>query len=556
MTHQKDPRLASQSAERLSDQPEKEPLPEPGTSSNAGWGSAAAVPMSGAKTSRRFLWLGGSAAVLLVCFLISLKVGTNGRTAKGADTNSHSHAHSTETPDSYTVSALSVRTVRPRRKTLERTLVQPGSIAPWAQAELYAKASGYLRTIQRETTPQLVADLWSQGLAGAGTPIATAALLATDLQLALEQAPQIDIGASVSAGELLLEIDMPERLQDIVEKESLVAQRNAELEAARTALHTFEAAVESTRAQIIQAEADVRKFASEYLFRTKELKRLNELALSRTVTQEIADEKQHHVNAAQASWESSKAKVQTVQAELAVVSSKLAAARADLKVREALVQVARDELRRACVLENYSRIHAPFNGVVTYRGMDEGDFVQNATSGQARRLMTVTALDKVKVVLQVPESDASWIQVGTEATVVVDARARWHVKGCVNRIPYSLEAQTRTMRVEIDLDNRDRQLLPGMYGRVTLSLQKILNAQALPATALYSRKGENFIILVQDGVAHRQRVRVRYDDGKEVEVVQLIGASEVPLDGTEELIVSNKGEIADGQRVETSLTAN
>ena len=121
----------------------------------------------------------------------------------------------------------------------------------------------------------------------------------------------------------------------------------AELDAAHTSLTTLEAAIESANAQKVQAEADVRRFESEHAFRTKELKRLKELVLSRTVTEEIADEKQYQVHAALAAWESSKARVQTAQAEIAVVSSKLAAGRADLKVKDALVQVAKEEVQRA-----------------------------------------------------------------------------------------------------------------------------------------------------------------------------------------------------------------
>jgi hypothetical protein len=77
----------------------------------------------------------------------------------------------------------------------------------------------------------------------------------------------------------------------------------------------------------------------------------------------------------------------------------------------------------------------------------------------------------------------------------------------------------------------------------------------VPATALYSRKGENYIILVRDGVAQRQKVRIRYDDGREVEVVKLIDGQEVPLSESDEVVVSNKGELAEGQRVKTTPIA-
>jgi RND family efflux transporter MFP subunit len=240
------------------------------------------------------------------------------------------------------------------------------------------------------------------------------------------------------------------------------------------------------------------------------------------------------------------------KAELAVASSKLAACRADILVKESRVRVAKDDLDRARILASFAQIRAPFDGVISYRSVDEGDFVQNASTGQPRPLMTLAATDKVKLVLHVPEREAIWAEIGGEASVQVDARVNWLGKGQVSRVGPTLDVQTRTRQVEIDLENKDRKLIPGMYGQVTLALQRIERAPAIPATAVYSRHGENFVLQVVGGVVQRQRVRIQFDDGKELVVVKLVGDKELPLDGTEELVVSNKGEIAEGQAVKAT----
>ena len=525
------------------------PMADRNTSLGQDQDGSQAIAQAG-RTALRKVLIAGLASVLVVTVGVGLFLVLKGHNHLRA-----SNGNSLSEFDRPSAAVIPVNTIRPRRKTLVRTLEQPGTIRPWAQAELYAKASGYLQTIRRVPTAALAVDLAVQPMLGLG-PAVAAARMATAAYLQLRAAPQIDIGSPVTAGEILLEIASPERHQEIIEKETLVQQREAELAAARIALATFEGAIQVARAQKTQAEAEVRRYAAEYSFRSKEWNRLKELVQSKTIIQEIADEKESQVGAALAAWESSQAKVQTAQAEFTVVSSKLTTAQADIKVKETLVQVAKDALRLAVVLADYSRIHAPFDGVITYRGVDEGDFVQNATSGQSGRLMTVTALDKVKVVLQVPEHDAPWVQVGTEAALIVDARTGGQVRGRVTRIANALDPQTRTMQAEIDLENRDRRLLPGMYGKLMLILQRIPNAQAIPATAVYSRKGENFVIQAENGIAHRQKVRIRFDDGKEMEVIKLMGAKEVALDGSEELIVSNKGEIAEGQRVKSTLLGN
>lgn len=493
---------------------------------------------------RRWLFVGAAVLALLVGG-VGLYFGVRAISARTA-ANGESRGNGS--------GGIPVNTVLPHKKTLVRTLEQPGSIEPFAKVELYSRASGYLKLVARDPNPQLAVDLLARKLsilsAAPGMPaLALAADLAVATELSLWEAPEKDYGSFVHAGELLLVIDAPELRQEIAQKDATWKQRVAELEAARTALATFQAQLLAVEAQLKQAEADVKRAASDHAYYAKQLARLRELVRRETIAPEVADEKLHQVEAAQAAWDSSQAKLLAVQAERGVVASKQATAKSDLLVREAQVHVAIEDLHRSEIQASYANIYAPCDGVITYRDVDEGDFVQNSTSGSTRRLMTVAAIDKVKVVLQVPERDATWVRPGAEATVLVDARVGWAVKGRVARIAHALDSQSRTMRVEIDLPNPDRRLKPGMYGQVALTLQEIENSQVIPATAVYSRGGENFIIVVNDGLARRQLVHITYDDGHEVAVVKLVKGKEVPLQGTEEVVVSNKGELRDGQHV-------
>ncbi|HXG08503.1 MAG TPA: efflux RND transporter periplasmic adaptor subunit [Gemmataceae bacterium] len=531
---------------------EAAPLPEPAASSAPPVISAQPAP-----PSRRLFRLMTAGVVLVgggVVLALALRAGGTGSLLSGSEP-APGDARAVEDP-----SAIPVNTVFPRKKTLVRTLDQPGSIEPYAQVELYAKASGYLKMVAHDLTPERAAGLIARplvGLAAApGLPAAAGpAELAAATELALEQSPEKDHGSFVTAGELLLVIDAPELEQDISQKEAIWKQRVAELEAARTALTTFQAALQAAEAQKNQAEADVHRAAADHAYYSKQLARLQELVRRQTIAPEVADEKVHQVEAALAAWESSKAKLQAAQAELAVIASKLATAKSDLRVKEAQVHVAIEDLHRAEILAGYAAIHAPCNGVITHRDVDEGDFISNASSGQSRRLMTIAAIDRVKVVLQVPEREAVWVEPGAEAVIHVDARSGWQIKGRVSRIAHALDNQSRTMRVEIDLPNPDRKLKPGMYGQVSLTLQAIEGAWVIPATAVFSRGGENYVIQVENGIARRQRVHLLYDDGHEVAVAKVIRDREVPLDGSEELVVSNKGELRDGQRVRATPLA-
>jgi RND family efflux transporter MFP subunit len=303
------------------------------------------------------------------------------------------------------------------------------------------------------------------------------------------------------------------------------------------------------------AHADLGRAESECATRQGEYQRYQSLLADKAVQQDQVDEKKNYYLAAKAACEAAQAKMDAEKAEYSVASSRLTAARADLLVKDALVTVAREDLQRAETLAQYAIIRAPFDGVITERTVDEGDFIQNASTGQSKPLITITAMEQVRMIMQVPEKEVPWTHIGAEAIIRFDAREHWQQTGHVSRIARALDQQSRTMRIEIDLDNREGKLTSGMYGHVTLILQKLDKAMAIPATAVFSRRGENYIVLAAQGQAHRVPVRIRFDNGEELEVVKLVEGQEIPLNGTEDLIISNKGEIADGQKIKSTPLA-
>lgn len=508
----------------------------------------ASNPGRRARRMQLLKWGGSLAALALVGILgFSQLPGRSG---------THAASSSTSAPHD----AMSVTAVRPERKTLVRTMVQPGTIEPWSEAELYARASGYVQLIQFEGSPRGAAMLLAGGLAGAttfsGTPMVSAANVAAVHDQVLAGADEKDIGSRVFKNQLLMIVDSPERMQAVVEQEALWEQRQAELEAARSALDTFEAEIEAAKAKRLHADADIQRCLADLDFCHKQAKRFRALVVRQAINDEVAEEKEQQLATAESALQAARARRQSSEAEVNVAGSKLLTARAELKVKEKLVKVAYEEWHRARILDDFTRLTAPFDGIITYRGVDVGDFVQNSTSGQTRRLMTITAIDRVKIVLQVPARESEWIKPGAKATFTLDSRPGWVGVGHVGRTNAMLDTQSRTRRVEIDLDNKDGRLLPGMYGQVTVVLQEIRDAWTVPASAVHSYKGENYIIDVDEaGSAHRQRVHILFDNGKELQVAKVLDGREIPCDGSEELIVSNKGEIAEGQKVAPSLLA-
>src|SRR5262245_11280034 len=229
----------------------------------------AAPPPAPARRRRRALVQAG----LLACVL-----GVAGASAARMVLSSDDEAE----PGAKRDVALTVTTVRPRAKTLVTSHTQPGTIAPWAQADLYAKASGYVSRLRREWTAELAAAVVARPALGpaAGSPLGGAIQSAADVELGLWAAPPVDIGSVVAAGDLLIEVDVPERTQDVLEQETVLAHRQAELEQAHSMIETYRASLELAAAQKKQAQADVRRYQADLLLREKELGRIRELVRS------------------------------------------------------------------------------------------------------------------------------------------------------------------------------------------------------------------------------------------------------------------------------------
>src|SRR5262249_14928911 len=139
-------------------------------------------------------------------------------------------------------------------------------------------------------------------------------------------------------------------------------------------------------------------------------------------------------------------------------------AEADLTEAKANVAVAEAKLDKANVLVGYTTITSPYDGVITNRRFFEGDFIRSAAEGGSVPLLTVAAIDKVRVITQVPDSAVPYTDVGDNAEVTVDALPNEVFKGKVSRFSSSEDPSSRTMHTEIDLPNAKEKLRPGMYG--------------------------------------------------------------------------------------------
>jgi RND family efflux transporter MFP subunit len=199
---------------------------------------------------------------------------------------------------------------------------------------------------------------------------------------------------------------------------------------------------------------------------------------------------------------------------------------------------------RARSLKDYAVIRAPFDGIVTARQADPGALLQAATSAVpgALPLAEVADLSRVRVRVYVGPFDAPFVREGTPVTLWTDARPDRTMKASITRFTRALDARTRTMMCEIEVDNTDRSLYAGTPVRVRLEVETP-RVPVVPAEAVNIRDGKPHVALVRNGHAAFVPVDLGEDDGKVVRVQRGVREGDA-------VIINVGDEVSDGAPVQ------
>jgi RND family efflux transporter MFP subunit len=315
----------------------------------------------------------------------------------------------------------------------------------------------------------------------------------------------VDVGTHVKQGQTLAILEVPE----------LAAQ-----------LAGADAAVRRATEEIGRAQGDLERAKSSHAAAHLAYKRLADAAKTREglVAQQELDD----------------AQAKDLESEAQVSSAKAA-----LSAAEQELQVAEANKKQVAALSDYTRITAPFAGVVTNRYADTGALVAAGTSSstQATPVVRLAQISVLRLVLPVPESLAAQIHLGDPVKVHVQALNQ-DIEGRVSRFADSLDVQTRTMETEIDCENREGRLIPGMYTETEISLHEKQNALTIPLEAVV-RNGEDATILAvnSQNTLEERHVKLGLEDNARVEV--LSGLSE-----GERVVIGNRSQFHAGQKVQ------
>ncbi|HKW63217.1 MAG TPA: efflux RND transporter periplasmic adaptor subunit [Candidatus Acidoferrum sp.] len=318
----------------------------------------------------------------------------------------------------------------------------------------------------------------------------------------------VDVGTHVRQGQTLAVLEVPE----------LAAQ-----------LAGADAAVRRANEEIGRAQADLERAKSSHAAAHLAFKRLSDAAKTREglVAQQELDDSQ--------------AKDLESEAQVSSGKSSFSAAQQELEVAQA-------NQKQVAALSSYTQIIAPFAGVVTNRYADTGALVAAGTSSstQAMPVVRLAQISTLRLVLPVPESVAAQIHLKDPVKVHVQA-LNADIEGHISRFADSLDEQTRTMETEIDCENRDGRLIPGMYTESEISLHQESNALTLPLEAVV-RSGDDATVFAvnSQNILDERHVKLGLEDNSRVEV--LSGLSE-----GDRVVIGNRSQFHAGQKVQPKM---
>jgi len=211
--------------------------------------------------------------------------------------------------------------------------------------------------------------------------------------------------------------------------------------------------------------------------------------------------------------------------------------RANYIAAQAAVDASRANVRRLEQLQSYERIVAPFDGIITARNTDIGDLI-DAGSGSAnpRELFHMDATHKLRVYVAVPEVFSDSIHDGDSATLTQDSNPNESISGTIVRNANAIDHSTRTLNVEVDVDNSKGVLRPGAYVFAHFHLPAIGNTVTIPSNTLLFRSEGLRVGVVRGDHVQLVPVTIGHDFGNSVEITSgLKTADEVILDPPDSL---------------------
>jgi RND family efflux transporter MFP subunit len=320
----------------------------------------------------------------------------------------------------------------------------------------------------------------------------------------------VDVGDRVKQGQLLAVLEIPEMADDLARGQATLDRSTAEVARAKDEL---------TRAESVEM-----------------LTHLTYTRLSDVAKQKAGLVAQQEIDDA--------------QSKDLVAAAQIAAAKSNLAAAEQQVHVSAAELQRVKTLLDYTRVTAPFTGVVTKRYADTGSMLQAGTASntQALPLVRLSENSLLRLILPVPESAVPTVHIGQQVAVRVPTLNR-SFPGQVARFAEKVSMATRTMDTEVDVPNPSLVLIPGMYAEVDLTLDSRRGVLAVPVPAIDVGSDETagqVVVVTPENRIEVRKVKLGLETANKVEIRSGLNQGDL-------VVVGSRAGLQAGQEVQPKV---
>jgi multidrug efflux pump subunit AcrA (membrane-fusion protein) len=451
-----------------------------------------------------------------------------------------------------------VRVTRPKSRHIVRVVGQPSFVESYERTSIYPKVTGFI-------------EKW-----------------------------YVDIGDDVKKGQVLADLFVPEIKEDYQTKGATVELNKQQIKLAEKTVLVAKADVQSAQSRLDAAKAILERYQALVDRWESEVARLSRETNGGVVDRQVLDESKNQLRANVAARAAAQADIAKAEADLESADAAEQKAEVAVAVAKAILDVSTSDWKRMQAWVGYLKLYAPFDGRIVARNANTGDFVMPlvgdpsadsraphlSPDSKAAPIYVVDRTDVVRIFVDIPESDANYVRVGSKATVMIRAFRDRQIPATVTRTSWALNVKSRTLRAEIDLRNTDApeeyrdggdhqsadvkatsvkspegiQILPGMYafGKVIIERSDVM---ALPSTALVRRGEKTFCWTVANGRSMRTEVQTGITDGEWVEVTSRQvppppGSDDdpwEPIDGSEQVILGDLSILNDGSPITLTI---
>ena len=312
-----------------------------------------------------------------------------------------------------------------------------------------------------------------------------------------------DYGDRVRAGQLLAEIETPELDQQLSQAQAGLAQSQA-------SLRQYEAALVQSNANLKLSQLTAARW-----------KRLTDKGV---VSKQEGDEK---------------------QADFEVRQAEVVSAEANINAAQKAVEANQANLRRLEELKSFSKVTAPFDGIITQRNIDVGTLINAGNGGPNREIFRIAQIQRMRIFVNVPQTYTPLVRAGQSAELRVQELPGQVFSANVARTTNSVDMNSRTMLAVLETPNPRGVLLPGMYSQVKFSFPGNKSALLLPGDCLLlGREGPRVAVVGPDHIVHMRRVHIAHDYGAELEVDSGVAEGEM-------VVMNPNDQVRENVRVDT-----